>query len=131
MKLSRLLLLPSVLLAVSLAGCILQPDREINLDIVYPTAQRSEITMKYRVPPPPPDKVYVLWILNPDLGRQVKIGQIPPATRLSAIKTSVDFFATGAVVSIESSADVTQMSTTWALKAGQLEPSSTLTPRPK
>ncbi|MCL5264131.1 MAG: hypothetical protein M1343_02875 [Chloroflexi bacterium] len=120
------LLLPAVA-----TGCFLTPDREINLDIVYPTQQTSEVIVRYRVPPPPPGKVYVLWILNPDLGKVAKIGEVPPATRLSSIRAAVDFFAVGAIVSIESSPDVTQMSNTWALKAGQLDPTSKITPRPK
>lgn len=118
----------TILLVIAASGCFLTADREINLDIVYPTPQQSEVTVKYRVPPPPAGKVYVLWIVNPDLGRQVKIGEIPPASKLTALKVSIDFFALGAIVSIESSADVTQMSNTWALKAGQIEPSSRLTP---
>ncbi len=128
---SKLLLVFTLFLLLGATGCFLTPDREIDLDIVYPTPQQSEVTVKYRVPPPPSGKVYVLWIVNPDLGKQVKIGQIRPASKLTAIKTTVDFFALGAIVSIESSVDVTEMSDTWALKAGQLEPSSQITPGPK
>ena len=102
-------------------------DREIDIAMIYPTAQRTELTVKYRVPEPPPGKVYVLWAINADQGRQVKVGQVPAASKVTAVKTTLDFYVTGVVVSIESDPNVTQMSNTWALKAGQLTPA---TPQP-
>jgi hypothetical protein len=119
-----LLLVLAALLTIGVSGCFLTADREINLDIVYPSARQSEVTVKYRVPPPPDGKVYVLWIMNPDAGNLAKIGRLPPSSRLSAVKVSVDFFATGAIVSIESSPDVTQMGETWALEGGKTAPST-------
>lgn len=114
----------------TLAGCFLQLDREIDIAMVYPSQQRTELTVRYRVPPPPAGNVYVLWAVNGDQGRQVKIGQIPPASKLTAVKTTLDFFVTGVVVSIESDANATQMSNTWALRAGRLDPATTLPTAP-
>lgn len=108
-------------ISLLLAGCFLEIDREIDLAMVYPTQQRTDLVVKYRVPPPPPGKVYVLWAVNADQGRQVKVGQIPPASRVTAVKTTLDLFVTGVVISIESDLNVTQMSNTWALRAGRLD----------
>jgi len=95
--------------------------------MVYPTPQRTELTVKYRVPEPPPGVVYVLWAVNADQGRQVKVGQIPPASKVTAVKATLDLFVTGVVVSMETDPNVTQMSNTWALRAGRL---TATTPQP-
>ncbi len=117
-----------MLIASFLVGCFLQVDREIAIALIYPTPQRTELTMRYRVPPPPSGKVYVLWAINGDQGRRVKVGQVPPASSVTAVKTTLDLFVTGVVVSIESDPNVTEMSNTWALRAGRLDPVPQATP---
>jgi hypothetical protein len=109
-------------LLLALTGCFLEADREINLDLLYPNPNSSEVIVRYRVPPPPPGKLYVLWLLNPDEGKVAKVGQLEPSSSLRAIRATADFPVFGAIVSIESSPDVAQYSDTWALEGGITKP---------
>lgn len=120
MKLRGILAGSLFLLVLGVGGCGLQADREIVVEYSYPDARRTEVTIRYRVPPPPAGNVYVLWVLNLEEGKRAKSGTVQPSSRVRAIKTSVDFHVTGVIVSIESSPDVAEMSNTWALKSGRV-----------
>lgn len=123
------LLLWAILLSltVALSGCFLASNREINLLVIRTESGGSEVTVTYRMPPPREGNVYVLWVLNADLGNSVRVGTVAPSSQLRAIRTKVDFWATAAVISIESSANVSQMSDTWVLVSGQMQPSKNTT----
>ena len=112
-------------LGVALSGCFLAATREINLLVIRTESGGSEVTVTYRMPPPKEGKVYLLWLVNPDVGKSVRVGVVQPSSQLRGIKTRVDFWATGAVISIESSPEVDQMSVCddcWALVSGQTSP---------
>ncbi len=113
----------TLLVLLGAVGCVLQADREISVEYVYPDSQRTELTIRYRVPPPPSGKVYVLWLLDAEDGKRSRGGVVQPSQRIRTIKTSVDYRVTGVVVSIESSPEASQMSNTWALKSGRLSDS--------
>ena len=107
---------------VVVAGCA-SLQQSITLEMIYPTDNQTEVTVHYTVPPPPEGKVYVLWILNPDANKERNVGQIPGGQNRTA-QATVDFQATGAIVSVEDSPNVTTMGHTWALKAGEIQPST-------
>jgi len=113
------LLLGLIALLVSCASL----QQSITLEMIYPTDNQTDVTVQYTVPPPPSGKVYVLWIVNPNEKHEQNAGEIRSGQNMTA-QTSVNFQATGAIVSIETSPNVTSMSTTWALKVGQIEPST-------
>jgi|GEM_PF-3140839 len=98
-------------------------EQSITLEMIYPTPNQTQITVHYTVPPPPAGKVYVLWILNPNAKKQRNVGEIPGGQNRTAVAT-VDFEATGAIVSVENSPNVTTMGNVWALKAGQIQPTT-------
>lgn len=109
-------------LIVLVASCA-SLEQSITLQMIYPTDNQTQVTVNYTVPPPPSGKVYVLWIVNPDENQRQNAGEIKSGQHLTA-QTTVNFQATGAIVSIESSPNVTTMSNTWALKAGQITPTT-------
>lgn len=122
------IILPALTLLWLVCGCLAPPNREINVAYFYPSQNQTELQITYRVPPPPDGKVYVLWVLNPGQGTVVKIGQLPPSPELKLVKTSVDFYAVGVIVSIEDSPDVPGPSNTWALTAGVIDPKTPTPP---
>jgi hypothetical protein len=101
-------------------------EQSITMESVYPGPNQTDVTIKYTVPPPPPGKVYVLWILNPDQHQALNAGTVPAGSNLTA-RASVSFMATGAIVSIEDQPNPVKMSSTWALKVGTI---SVTTPTP-
>lgn len=118
----RFLVLVSVVLALLVSGCnTLELEKSISMEAVYPSTHQAEVTIRYTVPPPPPGKIYVLWILNPAQHEAVNVGQVPGGRDLTA-HASVNFEATGAVVSIEDQPNPARMSNTWALRTGSVLP---------
>ncbi len=114
-------------LGLLLGGCDrLALEKSISMESVFPSPNRTDVTIHYTVPPPPPGKVYVLWIVNPAHHQAVNAGQVPGGRNLTA-RATVDFEATGAVVSIEDTPTPATMSTTWALKVGTV---TLVTPTP-
>ncbi|HLG50784.1 MAG TPA: hypothetical protein VKY56_04000 [Chloroflexota bacterium] len=114
----RLLAALVIVLSIAAVSCLpLRLQQSIILEMVYPRPDQTEVTIYYTVPPPPPGKIYVLWIVNPAQHEAVNVGQVPSGRDLT-VHTTVNFAATGAVVSIESQPNPPTMSTTWALKAG-------------
>ncbi|HEX5416298.1 MAG TPA: hypothetical protein VFZ25_11575 [Chloroflexota bacterium] len=124
MKTSRTFVIAALLATVLavIIGCA-SLNQSITLQMIYPTDNQTEVTVQYTVPPPPSGKVYVLWIVNPDEHQAQNVGEIRSGQHQTA-QTTVGFQATGAIVSIESSANVSTMSNTWALKVGQVAPST-------
>lgn len=111
-----------VVLVCLLAGCnTLELEKSISMETVYPSSGQTEVTIHYTVPPPPPGKVYVLWILNPAQHDLVNVGQVDGGRDVTA-RATVNFEATGAIVSIESQPNPASMSNTWALKVGSVTP---------
>ncbi|HVC34609.1 MAG TPA: hypothetical protein VNL16_13950 [Chloroflexota bacterium] len=111
-----------IALLLSLAACnALALEQSISMESVYPSARQTEVTIHYTVPPPPPGKVYVLWVLNPADHDTVDVGQVPGGRDLTA-RATVNFEATGAIVSIEDQPNPARMSDTWALKVGSVTP---------
>lgn len=96
------------------------------MESIYPTPNQTEVTIKYTVPPPPAGKIYVLWIVNPDQHQAIDAGTVPGGSNLTA-RATVNFAATGAVVSIEDQPNPVKMSNTWALKVGTV---TLMTPTP-
>lgn len=112
----------AIAITLLLGGCnTLELEKSISMESTYPSARQSDVTIRYTVPPPPPGQIYVLWILNPAQHETVDAGQIPGGRNLTAHAT-VNFEATGAVVSIEDQPNPAQMSHTWALKVGSVTP---------
>ena len=111
-----------VALLFFLAGCnTLELEKSISMETVYQSSGRTEVAIHYTVPPPPRGKIYVLWILNPAQHDAVDAGQVGGGRDVTA-RATVDFEATGAVVSIEDQANPPKMSNTWALKVGSVTP---------
>lgn len=111
-----------VILIFLLAGCnTLELEKSISMETVYPSSGQTEVTIHYTVPPPPPGKLYVLWILNPAQHDVVNVGQVTGGRDVTA-RATVNFEATGAVVSIEDQPNPSAMSNTWALKVGSVTP---------
>ncbi len=105
---------------VVLTGCNrLELEKSIAMESVFPSTNQTDVTILYTVPQPPPGKVYVLWILNPQEGHMTSAGVVPGGRNQTA-RASVNFYATGAVISIEDQPNPTTMSTTWALKVGKV-----------
>src|SRR5712692_9997550 len=80
-------LLALMLLGLSgiLTGCSrLDLEKSITMESVFPTADQTDVTIYYTVPPPPSGKIYVLWILNPQAGQAVSAGQVPGGANLTA-----------------------------------------------
>ncbi len=123
------IVLVSVVLGTSCA--LIGLDRAISMEVSYPDGQTSDVTIRYTVPPPPPGKVYVLWILDPDTGQSQRIGVVEPGTD-RVVQARVGFEARGAVVSIESSPEPPRMNNVWALKVGQVDagPTPSAAPAP-
>jgi hypothetical protein len=105
-----------------LTGCnSLELQKSISMEAVYPSAHEAQVTIHYTVPPPPPGKIYVLWILNPAQHEAVSAGPVPGGRDQTA-RATVNFEATGAVVSIEDRPNPDHMSNTWALRVGSVLP---------
>ncbi len=105
-----------------LTGCnSLELQKSISMEAVYPNAHEAQVTIHYTVPPPPPGKIYVLWILNPAQHEAVSAGPVPGGRDQTA-RATVNFEATGAVVSIEDQPNPDHMSNTWALRVGSVLP---------
>jgi hypothetical protein len=114
----RIAALAIALLLVTLVGCNqLELEKSIAMESVFPGPNQTNVTIYYTVPPAPAGKYYVLWILNPSQHQATSAGQVPGGKNLTAT-TSVNFAATGAVISIEDQPNPTAMSSTWALKVG-------------
>ena len=126
------LLLVLVVSGVLLLGCsrLGIQQTSIALDAVFSAPNHTDATVTYSLPPAPEGKTYVLWIVNPQLHQAVRAGTAEPG-RNRVAKASVDFEATGAVITVESTPSPTAMGDDWALKVGTvtLDP-STPTPDP-
>jgi hypothetical protein len=109
----------TVVLALTVGCNQLELEKSIAMESVFPSPNQTDVTIYYTVPQPPPGKVYVLWVLNPQLHQMSSAGQVPGGRNQTA-KASVNFVATGAVVSIEDQPNPTTMSTTWALRVGSV-----------
>lgn len=69
---------------------------------------RSEVTVRYSIPPPPPDKVYVLWAYDQGRKQVAKLGVVPSGVELTARGTA-PFQVTGAVITVEDDPRGTKM----------------------
>ncbi len=111
-----------VAVALLLTACnSLELQKSISMEAVYPSDHQAQVTIHYTVPPPPPGKIYVLWILNPAQHEAVSAGPVPGGRDQTA-RATVNFEATGAVVSIEDQPNPDRMSNTWALRVGSVLP---------
>ena len=107
-----------VILILLLAGCnTLALQKSISMELIYHDNNQTDVTIHYTVPFPPPGKVYVLWVVNPRQRDSVNAGQVSGGRNQTA-RATVDFQATGVIVSIEDTPNPSKMSNTWALKVG-------------
>lgn len=128
MRLSAIALIVASLLSLSACSRLGLGSASMTFQTVYPSSHQSEVTVHYSLPAPPKGKVYVLWIVNPYQRQTVEAGSVPPGREQTAHAT-VDFAATGAIVSIEDGVHPASMGGDWALHAGQVTP-ATPTPDP-
>ncbi|MBI2941628.1 MAG: hypothetical protein HYY04_14430 [Chloroflexi bacterium] len=90
--------------------------KELGLNVTY-TGTGTEMTIGYTLPPAPPGKVYVLWLRGSDATAFYKVAVLPAGVD-RYIRTRVDFKPQAAIVSIESSPDVTTIQGPWATSQG-------------
>ncbi|HLH73044.1 MAG TPA: anti-sigma factor [Chloroflexota bacterium] len=114
----------TLILLLLLTACTTSAlEKSISMEAIYPNPNQSNVTIFYTVPPPPPGKVYVLWIVNPDKHEAVNAGQVSGGHNIT-VHAMVNFEAVGAVVSIEDQPNPASMSHTWALKVGTVTPTT-------
>lgn len=69
---------------------------------------RSQVRVLYSIPPPPPDKVYVLWAYDQGRKQVAKLGVVPAGIELTA-EGSAPFELQGVVITEESDPNGTKM----------------------
>ncbi len=83
--------------------------RPLSLSMAISYADgRSDITVRYSVPPPPDGKSYVLWAYDQGRKQVARLGAVPAGVELTAHGTA-PFQATGVVITAEDSPDATKM----------------------
>lgn len=125
-------LVAALLLAALAAGCGYDAKfRELTRPLALYMAvtygdNRSDVTVRYSIPPPPRGKSYVLWAYSQGRAQVAKLGAVPPGTERTA-KGSANFLVVGVVITEEISPDVSRMEGTGiielTLEDGNLGPS--------
>ena len=116
----------ALLMSWALAGCEYETRfkeivRPLSLSFAVSYSDgRSEITVYYSVPPPPPGKVYVLWAFSEGRAKVAKLGVVPWGVDRSA-KGSADFMIQGVIITEEANGDVPRMEGTGIIELALYE----------
>ena len=106
-------------LAVLASGCTPRKGGVLN---VIPQGNQYEVTYQYTLAnPPPKGQVYVLWLVNVDEGRMVKMGTVQHGIN-RVVRLQASFKPTGVIVSPEPSLDVERPGKEWELMDGRVTP---------
>ncbi|MHB0870157.1 MAG: hypothetical protein ACYC66_13560 [Chloroflexota bacterium] len=69
---------------------------------------RSDVSVRYSIPPPPDGKSYVLWAYDQGRKQVAKLGPVQAGVELRA-RGTVPFQAVGVIITVEDSPNVTKM----------------------
>lgn len=104
----------ALLLAGLVSGCGLdtrfkEVTRPLSLSFAVSYLDgRSEVSVRYSVPPPPEGKSYVLWAYDQGRKQVAKLGPVDAGVELRARGTA-PFQAVGVIITVEDSPNVTKM----------------------
>ncbi len=86
-----------------------EATRPLSLAIaVTYTGAGSDVVVRYSVPPPPPGKVYILWVYSRGQAQISKLGVINPGVE-RVVKGSAPFPIQGVNITLEDGPEVTKM----------------------